>query len=121
MKIEHARREQGIRQQREAKQPKGLAALLSKVSGIKLTRCQVNHHQDAKRQVAYQYERFDMRETQRAERVQLQQRHQMQRLDQKRKLAAQKQSHVRQEKSLKASFLRQHRMRVHPGRNTCRQ
>ncbi len=117
MKADHARREQDVRQQRKAKQPRGLAALLSKVSGVELIRRQVHRHQDLKRHAAHQQERQDLRETQRAERLELQQRHQMQRLDQERKLTALKQSHARQEKSLKASFLRQHRMRMRRGQN----
>ncbi|MEO1194239.1 MAG: relaxase [Pseudomonadota bacterium] len=112
MKATHARREQEVGQQREAKQPKGLAALLLKVSGMELIRRQVYRHQDAKRQAAYQQERHGLRETQRSEREELQQRQQMQRLDQERKVSAQKQSHARQEESLRASFPRQHRMKM---------
>lgn len=115
MKADHGRREQEVLQHREAKQPKGLAALLSKVSGVEFVRRQVHRHQDAMRQAAHQRERHDLREVQRCERLELQQRHQMQRLDQERKVAAQAQSHARQAKSLKASFLRHHRMRMRRG------
>ncbi len=53
MKADHARQEQEIRQRREAKQPRGLAALLLKVSGIDLIRNQVHRYQDAKRHAAH--------------------------------------------------------------------
>lgn len=100
---------------REAVRPKGLTAFFAKATGFDFLRRRLHKRQDEMRQAAFLRQRQAQREAQRSERDDLERRQQMQQLELRRKDVAMDKSHARQEKSLKASFVRQHRTRMRRG------
>ncbi len=111
----YVRQARQIRDEREAAKPNGLAAFLAKASGIELLRAQVHKFQDAKARSAFLEDKRELRESQRAERLELQRRHEMQMLDQERQRRAMERTQAYELKTLRASLEKRHHVGMRRG------
>ena len=104
-----------LRAARDANRPQGLAAFLSKATGMDMIRDRVHRYQDAKRLDAYQIEKTLIEERQAAERLHLQRSQEMKSLDMERQRRGLAQTEERERKSLAMTFQRERNLALRAG------
>jgi len=113
----HLQQGKQIRQEREQKRSKGLAAFLGRVSGIALIRKKLHRYQDKKRLRIYIAERGQLKRLQDAQRLALSRRQEMRTLDIQRRVRALAQIEQREKRSLEQSLRAETRIAARGGEN----